>query len=168
MLVAPPSSPDLVAIDLRTQLVAIVEAQTKLKAPSRASLIREQLINTAEAAVRSLLASLIILPWRSDAVTHPVLDALQILRALYERASRSGRHEGVLPDTKSLPQLGAAWRGAVNAPDAHRAFVAFEIATLFALRRAMRNGSVGIAHSQPSRRSRREQKPVNKNASNNR
>jgi len=147
VLVAPPSSPDLVAIDLRTQLVAIVEAQTKLKAPSRASLIREQLINTAEAAVRSLLAALIVLPWRSDAVTHPVLDALQILRALYERASRSGRHERVLPDTKSLPQLGAAWRGAVNAPDAHRAFVAFEIATLFSLRRAMRNGSVGIAHS---------------------
>ena len=48
VLVAPPNSPDPVAIDLRTQLVAIVEAQTKLKAPSRASLIREQLINTAQ------------------------------------------------------------------------------------------------------------------------
>ena len=70
VLVAPPSSPDLVAIDLRTQLVAIVEAQTKLKAPSRASLIREQLINTAEAAVRSLLASLIILPWRFGTYIH--------------------------------------------------------------------------------------------------
>jgi len=147
VLVAPTSSLDLVAIDLRTQLVAIIEAQTKLKAPSRASLIREQLINTAEAAVRSLLAALIVLPWRSDAVTHPVLDALQILRALYERGARSGQHERVLPNTKSLPQLGAAWRAAINAPDKHRAFVAFEIATLFALRRAMRNGSVGIAHS---------------------
>ena len=124
-----------------------MEAQTQLKAPSRASLLREQLINTAETAARSLLAALIALPWRSDAVTHPVLDALQTLRALYERASRSGRHERVLPDTKSLPQLGAAWRAAINAPDKHRAFVAFEIATLFALRRAMRNGSIGIAHS---------------------
>jgi len=140
-------SPDAVLIELRTQLVAIIEAQTKLKAPSRASLIREQLINTAEAAVRSLLTALIGLPWRSDAVTHPVLDALRILGPLYEQGKRSGRHERVLPDTKSLPQLGAAWRGAINAPDAHRAFVAFEIATLFALRRAMRNGSVGIAHS---------------------
>ena len=147
VLVAPTSSLDRVAIDLRTQLVAIIEAQTKLKAPSRASLIREQLINTAEAAVRSFLAALIVLPCCFDAVTHPVLDALQILRALYERGARSGQHERVLPNTKSLPQLGAAWRAAINAPDKHRAFVAFEIATLFALRRAMRNGSVGIAHS---------------------
>ena len=139
--------PEVGGMDLRTQLVAIVEAQTKLKPASRASLIREQLINTAEAAVRSLLTALIVLPWRSDAATHPVLDALRILGTVYERGKRGGRHERVLPDTQSLPQLGAAWRGAINAPDAHRAFVAFEMATLFALRRAMRNGSVGIAHS---------------------
>ena len=43
--------------------------------------------------------------------------------------------------------LGSVWRDALTGYDRERAFRALEVATFFALRRAVRNGSVGIEHS---------------------
>jgi len=43
--------------------------------------------------------------------------------------------------------LGSVWNGAIAGADRERAFRALEVATLFSLRRAVRNGSVWIEHS---------------------
>lgn len=51
-----------------------------------------------------------------------------------------------LPDDVS-PRLGSVWRDAISGYDRERAFRALEVATLFALRRSVRNGSVWIEHS---------------------
>jgi TnpA family transposase len=45
------------------------------------------------------------------------------------------------------PSLGRVWQASISSPDRERAFQALEVATLFALRRAVRNGSVWIEHS---------------------
>src|SRR3546814_13093551 len=39
------------------------------------------------------------------------------------------------------------WQVSISSPERERAFQALEVATLFALRRAVRNGSVWIEHS---------------------
>ncbi|MCA4427973.1 Tn3 family transposase, partial [Acinetobacter baumannii] len=44
-------------------------------------------------------------------------------------------------------RLGAAWRQDIADADRERAFRALEVATLFALRRGLRNGSIWIEHS---------------------
>jgi hypothetical protein len=45
------------------------------------------------------------------------------------------------------PSLGRVLQAAISCPDRQRAFQAQEAATLFTLRRAVRNGSVWIKHS---------------------
>jgi len=52
-----------------------------------------------------------------------------------------------LPAGDTTPRFGAAWRESIADPDRERAFRALEVATLLALRRAVRNGSVWIEHS---------------------
>jgi hypothetical protein len=52
-----------------------------------------------------------------------------------------------LPDDGIAPRLGRVWRDAITGYDRERAFRALEVATLFALRRSVRNGSVWIGHS---------------------
>ncbi len=130
--------------DLRTALAALVEAHQKHKPASRAALIRERLIDTAAGSVRALLVACIRLPWQADA-EHPVIGALAVLSEQYASKVRE------LPFNAKLPELGSAWRTAIGCDDRARALVAFEIATLFALRRALRNGAVWIEHSQSFR-----------------
>ena len=127
--------------ELRAQLVALVAAQAKHKPATRAARIREQLIDTAGPSVRALLAALVRLPWRVDGDAHPVFQALRELTTHYAGNERS------LPQASALPELGAAWRTATNDENRQRAFIAFEMATVFALRRALRNGSIWIEHS---------------------
>ena len=45
------------------------------------------------------------------------------------------------------PPLGPVWNAAIGGLDRERAFRALEVATLFSLRRAVRNGSIWIEHS---------------------
>ncbi|MBN0070463.1 Tn3 family transposase, partial [Pseudomonas aeruginosa] len=52
-----------------------------------------------------------------------------------------------LPVEVVAPSLGMIWQVSISSPDRERAFQALEVATLFALRRAVRNGSVWIEHS---------------------
>ena len=130
--------------DLRTSLMALVDVHQKHKPASRAALIRERLIDTAAGSVRALLIACVGLPWQADA-EHPVISALAVLSEQYSSKVRE------LAINVKLPELGSAWRAAIGCDDRARAFVGFEIATLFALRRALRNGSVWIEHSQSFR-----------------
>lgn len=125
--------------ELRSRLREIVAAKRAQRPPSRASVIRQRLID-AIAPVRSLLVGVSRLPWQATG-EHPALDALNKLR--------TGNAAGAkrLPAGVMAPRLGAAWRESIADPDRERAFRALEVATLLALRRAVRNGSVWIEHS---------------------
>ena len=125
--------------ELRSHLIDLVAAKRARRPPSRASIIRQHLID-AIAPVRSLLVAVSGLAWQATG-EHPVLDALDKLRALYAAGTK------ILPPEVTAARLGLAWRQAIAKTDRERAFRALEVATLFALRRALRNGSVWIEHS---------------------
>jgi hypothetical protein len=80
------------------------------------------------------------LAWQATG-EHPAIGALDRLRTLYAGGTKS------LPGEVTAARLGPAWRQAIADVDRERAFRALEVATLFALRRALRNGSVWIEHS---------------------
>ena len=120
--------------ELRARIVAMVSASQQGKPPSRASVVRERLFDAIR-PVRSLLFEITKLPWQANS-EHPVTTALAQLTKLY-----AGKlHE--LPADVSAPRLGSVWSGAIAGADRERAFRALEVATLFSLRRAVRNGSV--------------------------
>jgi TnpA family transposase len=125
--------------ELRERLDALVIATQKRKPPSRASLVREGLIDGIR-PVRSLLVAIAKLPWQATG-EHPAIEYLAKLQGLYLKGSRK------LPVDVVAPSLGRVWQAAISNPDRERAFQALEVATLFALRRAVRNGSVWIEHS---------------------
>ena len=126
---------DLPDDDLRSRLRDLVATRRAQHPPSRASVIRQRLID-AIAPVRSLLVGVSGLPWQATG-EHPSIDALNKLRA----ACASGALR--LSSEVTAPRLGAAWRAAIADPDRERAFKALELATLLALRRAVRNGCQG-------------------------
>ena len=125
--------------ELRVRLEALVTANRQRRPPSRASLVRERLIEAIR-PVRSVLVAIAELPWQATG-EHPVTTALATLRELYAGSLRK------LPDDIVAPRLGSVWRDAISGYDRERAFRALEVATLFALRRSVRNGSVWIEHS---------------------
>jgi TnpA family transposase len=129
---------DLSSDALREQLVALVEAHRRRKPGSRAEIVRDRLIEGVR-PVHGLLKALVRLPWRSTAA-HPVLEAMSVLRDLYERDLRT------LPATFAVP-LGSVWRTVLAGKDRERAFATCEVATLLNLRRALRNGTAWIEHS---------------------
>ncbi len=120
------------------QLSALADAALNRRAPSRASLIRAQLLSRHRQA-RALLGRLVLLPF-SALSAHPVIEALAVLQDLY--AQRSDH----LPDPITI-RLGRAWQPALDGEDRQRALAAFEWGTLFALRVGLRNGSVFLEHS---------------------
>jgi TnpA family transposase len=117
----------------------LVIATQKRKPPSRASLVREGLIDGIR-PVRSLLVAIAKLPWQATG-EHPAIENLAKLQAFYLKSSRK------LPVDMVAPSLGRVWQASISSSDRERAFQALEVATLFALRRAVRNGSVWIEHS---------------------
>ena len=125
--------------ELRARLEALITETQKRKPPSRASLVREGLIDGIR-PVRSLLVAIAKLPWQATG-EHPAIEYLAKLQALYLKGSRKPPVEVV------APSLGMIWQVSISSPDRERAFQALEVATLFALRRAVRNGSVWIEHS---------------------
>ena len=127
------------AAELRTLLLDLIAAKRAHKAPSRASGIRRQLI-AGIAPVRSLLVAACGLTWKATG-EHPALQALDTLRMQYAAGDKT------LPIDVTAARLGAAWRQDIADPDRERAFRALEVATLFALRRGLRNGSIWIEHS---------------------
>jgi TnpA family transposase len=125
--------------ELRERLHALVIANQIRKPPSRASLVREGLIDGIR-PVRSLLVAIAKLPWQATG-EHPAVEFLATLQAFYRKGTRT------LPTEMVAPGLGRVWQAAISSPDRERAFQALEVATLLALRRAVRNGSVWIGHS---------------------
>jgi TnpA family transposase len=125
--------------ELRSRLGGLVAAKRAQRAPSRASVVRQRLIDGI-APVRSLLVAIAGLPWQPSG-EHPVLDALNLLRAQYAAGDKA------LPVGVTAARLGPAWQRDLADADRERAFRALEVATLFALRRALRNGSIWIEHS---------------------
>jgi len=125
--------------ELRTRVVELVAAGQQAKPPSRASLVRERLFEGIR-PVRSLLAEIGKLPWQAEA-DNPVLIALNQLLKLYADKARE------LPIEISAPKLGRVWSAAIAGEDRDKAMRAMEVATLFSLRRAVRNGSMWVDHS---------------------
>jgi TnpA family transposase len=64
-----------------------------------------------------------------------------------ELSAYNANRERFLPQGAVLPELGAAWRSSIIGGDRQRALIAFEMATVFALRRALRNGSIWIEYN---------------------
>ena len=97
--------------ELPSRLREIVAARRAQRPPSRASVIRQRLID-AIAPVRALLRGVSRLPWQTTG-EHPALDALNKLRAGYAvtppapSASRTGprRHALAQPGAKPSPTL---------------------------------------------------------------
>ncbi|WP_137910022.1 MULTISPECIES: Tn3 family transposase [unclassified Burkholderia] len=123
---------------LGKELCALADQVLHPHTPSRRSQIRQCLLRRRYYA-RNLLVRIAQLPFEADGA-HPVIEALTLLRSLYRR------HAYLLPDGVNI-RLGRAWREAVDGYDRFRAMVAFEWATLFSLRVALRNGTVFIGHS---------------------
>ena len=124
---------------LRMRVVELAGACQQAKPPSRASLVRERLFDGIR-PVRSLLAEIGKLPWQAEEDS-PVLAALKQLLQLHADKARE------LPVELSAPRLGRVWSAAIAGEDRNRAMRALEVATLFSLRRAVRNGSVWVEHS---------------------
>src|ERR1700677_433479 len=123
---------------IREQLHSLLAEHRVRRPASRAELIRARLIDGVR-PVRSLLSALVRLPWAATD-NHPVLEALRRLQGLYAHEQRQ------LPVGTQI-FLGRVWQEALTGADRERAFCAFEVATLLALRRALRNGTVWIDHS---------------------
>jgi TnpA family transposase len=123
---------------LVARLVQLADTTLAQSGPSRASLVRAQLL-TKQRVARAMLAKLLTLPFASQ-TPHPVIDALEVLRTIYVCGERE------LPADVSVP-VGRAWQRTVAGEDRVQALLAFEWATLSALRVALRNGSVFVEHS---------------------
>ena len=129
---------DLTRDALARQLCELADAVLKQDAPSRTSLMRAQLVSKRRVA-RALLAKLLDLPFQAQ-TAHPVMDALALLRERYSNKAVD------LPTDTQIP-LGRAWQRMIASENRTDALIAFEWATLFALRVALRNGSVYVEHS---------------------
>ncbi|KVE40067.1 transposase [Burkholderia sp. BDU5] len=129
---------ELTRDELAEQLNTLADTALAQSGPSRASLVRAQLL-VKQRVARAMLAKLLSLPFAAQAA-HPVIDALERLRELY------GRGERALPEDTAT-RLGRGWQRAIDDEDRLRALIAFEWATLSALRVALRNGSVFVDHS---------------------
>ena len=130
---------DLTNDQLRLRVIELVQLNEQAKPPSRASLVRERLFDGIR-PVRSLLAEIGKLPWQADE-GNPVLAALNALLKLYADKVRE------LPAEMNVPHLGRVWLSAITGEDRDKAMRALEVATLFSLRRCIRNGSVWVNHS---------------------
>jgi Tn3 transposase DDE domain len=129
--------PTLTDAALRQSILAVIPSEHTL-IPSRAAAVRWQLKEKTR-QVRPLLQALVSLPFEGEEGSS-LMRAFSQLRDIYARLHRA------LPrdvDVRFAPR----WAALIENPDRQRALHAFEAATLFALRTALRNGSVWIGHS---------------------
>lgn len=124
--------------DLKSKLVELATATLTDTKVSRSELARAHLTDHP-AQSRALLARLLTLPLAAQG-DHPVIQALDILRRTY--ANRA-----ISLATTPVIKLGNRWQKLIAASDRKKALSALEWATLFALRLALRNGSVYLDHS---------------------
>ncbi|WP_156992319.1 hypothetical protein [Paraburkholderia oxyphila] len=124
--------------ELSMRVCALADQALGQRAPRRPSVVRPRLL-AKRGQARAILARFVRLPFEAQTV-HPVISALDVLRELYACKGY------VLPD-RVVVRLGRAWREAIDSYDRYKALLAFESATHFALRVALRNGSVFVARS---------------------
>ena len=134
--------PTIADVALRQTILALMPSEHDLF-PSRAAAVRWTLHEKAR-QVRPLLKALLALPFEGEAGSS-LMRALHQLRDVYARQRRSLPRDA---DVTFSPR----WAALIEAPDRQRGLRAFEAATLFALRKALRNGSVWIGHSLAFRR----------------
>jgi TnpA family transposase len=134
------ASPELAADELRASLQELADKALPRRASSRRKLVRLQLM-TKSTQARKVLRKLVALPFASE-TPHRLLDALAVLRELYGKDDVSNG----LPHEVQI-DLGRPWHDLIHGQDRVNALRAFEWATLFGLRVALRNGSVYINHS---------------------
>nr|WP_326527807.1 Tn3 family transposase [Rhodoferax sp.] len=124
--------------DLKSKLVELATAALTDPKVSRSALARAYLIEHP-AQSRALLGRVLTLPLAAQG-DHPVIQALDVLRNTYANRATSLI---TIPTIK----LGNRWQKVIAGVDRQKALSAFEWATLFALRVALRNGSVYLGHS---------------------
>jgi hypothetical protein len=130
--------PRLSARAARQRLQDLLRSLNVLTFPSQAAEVRWTLSEDAR-RIRPLLRQLLQLEFQGEEGS-PVLAALAQLRHWYDAQQLE------LPEDLDLsfaPEWGSLLRGS----DRRRAFRAFEAATLAALRRGLRNGSLWLEHS---------------------
>jgi TnpA family transposase len=128
--------------EFRTQartLLAPLTSQAARLRTSRAAQVRERLANDRR-RIRPLLKSMIDLGLQG-ASDSPVLAALRDLGECYREEWLSLYDSAVAP-------AGHAWNQLINSIDREEAFRAFEAATLWAIRRGLRNGSLWLPYAQ--------------------
>ena len=109
------------------------------RARTRAAQVREHLAANAR-RVRPLLKHIIALDLQSVG-PHPVIDALGELASSYRDDCTYLFYEPSSP-------AGHAWNELLRACDREQAFRAFEAATLWGVRRGLRNGSLWLPHAE--------------------
>jgi hypothetical protein len=129
---------DLSHADLKSKLVEVTTAVLADPKISRSALARTYLVDHPNQS-RALLGRLLTLPLAAQA-DHPVIQALEVLRKTYAARATS------LATTPTI-KLGNRWQKIIAGADRQKALAAFEWATLFALRMALRNGCVYLDHS---------------------
>lgn len=129
---------DLSHTDLKARLCDLVTASLTDSKLSRSAMARAYLIENPKQA-RAILSRLLTLPLQAQG-DHPVIAALALLKETYDRKANA------LSKTPTI-KLGNRWRAAFADADRRKALFAFEWATLFALRVALRNGSVYQSHT---------------------
>ena len=112
---------------------------SRLSRRSRAAQVRDQLAANAR-RVRPLLKQIISLQLQSIG-PHPVIDALKDLASSYRDDCTYLFYEPTSP-------AGHAWNELLRAPDREQAFRALEAATLWGVRRGLRNGSLWLPHAE--------------------
>lgn len=148
------------AADYRARLVAIKEAlrnvamtpEQRLAAieqilpddadptPLSAAALTRRLLTDEHAGVRALPDGLCELDFEGQP-NDLAFGQWQALRALRARRATS------LPVGDQQPPTSSAWSALVGDPDRQRAFRAFEASTMMSMRKALRGGSVWLAHS---------------------
>jgi TnpA family transposase len=130
--------PGLSARAARQRLQELLQSLNVLTFPSQAAEVRWTLSEDAR-RVRPLLRNLLRLEFQGEAGS-PVLAALAQLRHWYAEQQLE------LPENLDL-SFAPEWASLLRGSDRRRAFRAFEAATLAALRRGLRNGSLWLEHS---------------------
>jgi TnpA family transposase len=130
--------PRLSARAVRQRLQDLLRSLNVLTFPSQAAEVRWTLSEDAR-RIRPLLRQLLQLEFQGEEGS-PVLAALAQLRRWYEAQQLE------LPDDLDL-SFAPEWTSLLHGSDRRRAFRAFEAATLAALRRGLRNGSLWLEHS---------------------
>jgi len=127
---------------LRQQVDRLIPFNNELF-PSRAAAVRWKLTQQVR-PVRRLLRSLLHMTFEAEKGS-PVLAALKVLRKCYDERLRQ------LPDRVDS-SFAPRWSEIIDGLDRQWALRGFEAALLFALRKALRNGTVWVPHSLSYRR----------------